>query len=97
MRLIRGCACIAAWLVLPTWGASAQSRSAAMTVSVTVVRSTATAGEDGAAAPSSTIIPPGTAEKPTPAPPHETETEVVITPPSATEAATSVMMVTINY
>ena len=79
---------------------SAQKRSAGMSVSVTVKRSTP-AGETSrpATADSGTASaqPGGSAENPTPAPPRESETQVVIAAPATTEAATSVMMLTINY
>ena len=79
---------------------AAQSRSAVMTVSVTVVRSgvtsaaAVTAAADGS---TSSILIPSSAERPLPAPPRATETEVALPTPSSVEASSSVMMVTINY
>lgn len=78
---------------------AAQSRSAVMTVSVTVVRSGVTAAAMSATADGSTspILIPSSAERPLPAPPRATETEVALPTPSSIEASSSVMMVTINY
>ena len=95
MRVTWSCA-FAALLVLSAGDAFAQSRSAAMTVSVTVVRSGVRVDAEGTAA-NGTSVRTGSAENPTPAVPHETETEVAIAAPSASDAATSIMMVTINY
>jgi len=93
----------AALFLLSAGDLSAQSR-AAMTVSVTVVRSaartqsTATATVNGTATiGGADALPAGSAENPRPASPRETEAEVHIPMPSSTNATTSVMMMKINY
>jgi hypothetical protein len=92
---------VAASFLLSASDLSAQSRGAAMTVSVTVVRSPvsgqSTANGSATVGGATAALPAGSAENPRPAPPRETEAEVQIPTPSSTDASSSVMMTTINY
>ena len=95
----------AAVLLFSAADLAAQSRTAVMAVSVTVVRSAVRGASEGVVdangdivdANGERILPAGTAAEPRPAAPRESEAAVVIVTPTSTEMNTSVRIHTINY
>src|SRR5688500_10300259 len=91
---------VATLLLIAAGDLSAQTRTSAIAVSATVVRSSANTDEaaDAAATPDGAAARrAGTAAEPRPAVPRQTEAAVVFITPSSTETSTSVRILTINY